>query len=307
MGKVGERNYHDLNAILTDLIDLVKKALPRHIQVSTELASGTLPVYLDAVEVRQVLLNLLLNAADAMPDGGLLALRTSRHQELPPLENLKGVLPRLPCICLTIEDTGCGISQRHIESVFDPFFTTKSKGSGLGLYNARITVEKHCGAISVQSKERIGTAFQIWLPEADFSESQRPQNRQPGASRCFLLVGQAGEMRERTAELLRSHNHGVVIAGPTDSLSELLESTDYQFDGAVVLVEPNDGGLQSLIAELRQHDKNFKIVLRMAGCAQDELDSRLLKQIDLVIGPELSEAHMLEKLQSLFEPTGKSP
>jgi PAS domain S-box-containing protein len=301
LGKVGECNYHDLNAIVTDLIDLVKKALPRHIQVSTELTRGTLAVCLDAVEFRQALLNLLLNAADAMPEGGLLTLRTSRHQELPALENLKGAPPRLPCVCLTIEDTGCGISQRHIASVFDPFFTTKSKGSGLGLYNARITVEKHHGAISVQSKERIGTTFQIWLPEADFSESQLVPPRRPGASRCFLLSGQAGEMRDRTAELLRGRDHAVVIAGPSDDLSELLESSDYQFDGAVVLVEPNDAGLHSLIGELRQHHKNFKIVLRLAGCAQDDLDSQLLKQIDLVINPDLPEADMLDKLQSLFE------
>src|SRR6202034_3693594 len=121
---------------------------------------------LDLVEFRQVVINLLLNAADAMPHGGQLTLRTSRHETMPKLENFKGTTPRPPCVCLTIKDTGTGIKQRNLAAIFDPFFTTKSKGSGLGLYNARIAVEKHQGAISVQSKEGIGTSFHIWLPQA---------------------------------------------------------------------------------------------------------------------------------------------
>ena len=131
LGQTGERNYHNLNEIAADLVELVGKILPRRICIRTELAAQSLPVYVDVVELHQVVINLLLNAADAMPQGGNLTLRTSRHEVLPPLENVKGVTPRLPCICLTIEDTGCGIKERHLASIFDPFFTTKSKGSGL--------------------------------------------------------------------------------------------------------------------------------------------------------------------------------
>ena len=99
------------------------KILPRRIRVGTELATGSLPVYVDIVELRQVVINLLLNAADAMPQGGSLTLRTSRHGKLPALENMKGTMPRPPCVCLTIQDTGCGIKERHLASIFDPFFT----------------------------------------------------------------------------------------------------------------------------------------------------------------------------------------
>src|SRR5208282_4856859 len=97
------------------------KILPRRILLATELSEAQLPVYLDVVEFRQVVINLLLNAADAMPQGGRLTLRTTRHQSLPVLENVKGALPRLPCICLTIQDNGTGIKQRHLASIFDPF------------------------------------------------------------------------------------------------------------------------------------------------------------------------------------------
>jgi signal transduction histidine kinase len=304
LGQTGERNYHNLNDITNDLVELVTKILPRRIQVKTELAGAPLPVYLDVVEFRQVVINLMLNAADAMPQGGRLTLRTSRHEALPALENKKGVTPRLPCVCLTIQDTGCGIKQRHLASIFDPFFTTKAKGSGLGLYNARIAIEKHQGLISVESKEAVGASFQLWLPEADFSESARVEEearRTPLARRSLLLVGQPGEMLDKTAELLRSHNYHIVVAASTDSLGELLHSSDYQFAGVLLLAEPNDPALNSLPGEVRQQKKDLKVVLKLAGCNQDDLDSQLLKGVDLLLNPDLSEADMLLKLKSFFD------
>lgn len=306
LGQTGERNYHNLNDIANDIVELVTKILPRRIRVRTELAPASLPVYIDVVEFRQVVINLMLNAADAMPQGGALTLRTERHPVLPALEHVKGVLPRSPAISLTIQDTGCGIKKRHLDSIFDPFFTTKSKGSGLGLYNARIAIEKHQGAISVDSEEGVGTRFHLWLPEADFSESSRADEeaRQARAARrSLLLVGQPGEVLDKTTELLRSHNYHVVIAA-ADSFGDLLQSGDYQFAGVLLLAEPNDRGLSSTPSEIRQVRKDIKIVLKTAGCDQDDLDPQLLKQVDLLLNLDLSESDMLLKLKSVFEQHG---
>lgn len=308
LGQTGERNYHNLNEIANDLLDLVKKILPRRIVMGTELDPAQLPVYLDVVEFRQVVINLMLNAADAMPQGGCLTLRTSRHETLPALEHFKGTLPRLPCICLTIEDSGTGIKQRHLASIFDPFFTTKSKGSGLGLYNARIAIEKHQGAISVVSQEGAGTSFHLWLPEADFSESARSEeeSRQARLARLsLLLIGQAGEVLDKTAELLRSHNYHIVVASSADNLGDLWQSGDYQFAGVILLAGPSDPALNSLPHELRQQKKDLKIVLKLAGCSQDDLDGQLLKGIDLLLNPDVSDADMLHKLQSLLDQNAK--
>ena len=307
VGQTGERNYHNLNDIAKDLVELITKILPRRIQLDTVLAPVQLPVYLDVVEFRQVVINLMLNAADAMPQGGCLTLLTQRHEELPVLENIKGVVPRLPCVCLTIEDTGCGIKQRHLASIFDPFFTTKSKGSGLGLYNARIAIEKHQGAISVISRERVGTSFQLWLPEADFSEPARLQEqarRAPSMRRSLLLVGQPGEVLDKTAEWLRSDNYHVVVAAGADNLGDLLQSSDYQFAGLLLLAEANNPSLNSLPAEVRQQKKDLKLVLKPAGCHPDDLDGQLLKGIDLLLSPDLSEADILRKLNSFFGRAG---
>jgi signal transduction histidine kinase len=307
LGQTGERNYHNLNDIVNDLVELVTKILPRRIQVKTELAATPLPVYLDVVEFRQVVINLMLNAADAMPQGGRLTLCTSRHEALPALENKKGVTPRLPSVCLTIQDTGCGIKQRHLASVFDPFFTTKAKGSGLGLYNARIAIEKHQGLISVDSAEGAGTSFRLWLPEADFAESARVQEearRTRLARRSLLLLGQSGEMLEKTAELLRSHNYYIVVAASSDSVGDLLQSSDYQFAGVLLLAEPNDPALTSLLSEVRQEKKDLKVVLKLAGCNQDDLETQFLNNVDLLLNPDLSEADMLLKLKSFLDQNG---
>jgi len=307
LGQTGERNYHNLNEIAGDLVDLVTKILPRRIQLVADFSPAQLPAYLDVVEFRQVVINLLLNAADAMPRGGRLTLRTSRHEALPALENMKGTAPRLPCVCLAIEDTGSGIKQQHLASIFDPFFTTKAKGSGLGLYNARLAIEKLQGAISVISREGVGTTFQIWLPETDFSESRRVEataSRNNQARRNLLLLGLPGEVFDKTAELLRSHNYQIVTAASSDSLAQLLQSSDYHFDGVVLLAQPNDPVLNSLPAEVRQQNKNVKLVLKLAGCDQDDLDAQLLKGVDLLLNPDLSESDMLLKLKTFFDKSG---
>ena len=173
-GKTGDRNYYNLNEVATEVAELIRKVIPRRMQLALELATEALPVYLDAVELRQVVMNLVLNAVDAMPQNGRLVLRTAGFVELPTLVHCQGSPPRPPAASLTLQDTGCGIEPRHLASIFDPFFTTKpaNKGSGLGLYNARLFAEKHRGAITVDSTEGVGSSFHIWLPQADFTEAE---------------------------------------------------------------------------------------------------------------------------------------
>ena len=217
-GKTGDSNYHNLNEIATDLADLVRKIIPRRMEMSLELATEALPVYLDVVELRQVVINLVLNAIDAMPQTGRLVLRTSEgsvngidqskvdqadglandHLSIPLTDPnpMVGALPRPPAACLSVQDNGCGIKPRHLASIFDPFFTTKpmNKGSGLGLYNARLFIDKHRGAITVDSKEGAGSTFHLWLPQADFTEAaaEARSSQQAGIPHSPLDAGQPG-------------------------------------------------------------------------------------------------------------------
>jgi len=200
-GKTGESNYHNLNEITADLADLVRKVIPRRMELEVELSAEALPVYLDVVELRQVVINLVLNAIEAMPQTGRLVLRTSGFAKLTPLENFQGTLPRLPAARLSVEDNGFGIKPLHLPSIFDPFFTTKpmNKASGLGLYNARLFIDKHRGAITVESKEGTGSTFHLWLPQADFTEAaaesaQPPRTIGPGIP---PIAGQPGDQEKQ--------------------------------------------------------------------------------------------------------------
>ena len=231
LGKTGDRNYHNLNDIIAEIQDLVRKIIARRIQISVHLSSGQLPLYVDAVEFRQTIINLALNAAEAMPEKGALEIHTSLQTEWPAPAHVQGVVPRLPCVRLSIRDNGCGINARHLDSIFDPFFTTKSanKGSGLGLYNARLFVEKHRGAISVESAEGQGTTFHIWLPQADFSEAERQTASQPAVPArrlSLLLLGAPGRRLDDIAELLRMGGYHVTTAQTLDAADAALRSED---------------------------------------------------------------------------------
>lgn len=193
-GKTGDRNYYNLNEVATEVAELIRKVIPRRMQLVLESATEALPVYLDVVELRQVVMNLVLNAVDAMPQNGRMVLRTAGFAELPTLAHCQGSPPRPPAACLTIQDTGCGIKPRHLASIFDPFFTTKlaNKGSGLGLYNARLFAEKHHGAITVDSTEGVGSSFHIWLPQADFTEAEM-EAKQSAPDRPAPLIENNGK------------------------------------------------------------------------------------------------------------------
>lgn len=300
-GKPGSRSYHDLNAVTEDAVELLRKVIPRRIEVATHFEGTALPLYVDPVEFRQVVINMALNAADAMPDRGRLSFETSRHARLPALQHFEGTLPRLPCACLTVEDNGSGIKAHHLPSIFDPFFTTKAmnKGSGLGLYNARLFVEKHHGAISVESAEGRGTTFKIWLPQADFTEVEQALESTRRRRLCVLLAGRKGKSLESMAEFLRQNNYLVVLAD--GKAEELLQSPEYQFDALLVQVGAKENGPLALLAAARKLKLPLKLILQIVGCNQDELETQFLQRADLVISSEMAQDAVLEELAALFE------
>lgn len=302
-GKVGERNYHNLNDLVKDTVDVVKKIIPKRIEVITEFSTDGLPLYIDAVEFRQVLINLTLNAADAMPNEGKLQFRTSLKKTACEPENFHGAMPNLPVVCLSVSDTGVGIPPRHLKAIFDPFFTTKamSKGTGLGLYNARLFVEKHRGGISVESREGEGTAFTVWLPQADFTESEREAREAAEQRHTLLIVGQPA-MAEPPGKFLREHGYYTVVAPAGERALELLNSPDYEFDGILAVVTAEDVAAADIFSQLSGPNAKVKKFLQVVGCNQDELDMELLRRADVVFSNDLPEPELISKLARTLAP-----
>ncbi len=300
-GKTGTRTYQNLNDVVKESVELLRAVVPRRVELAMELGTETLALYVDVVELQQVLINLALNASEAMPERGRLTIRTARHETLPALTHPVGVLPRLPATSVAVIDTGSGIKPRLLPFLFDPFFTTKpmNRGSGLGLYHARLFAEKHQGAISVDSQENVGTTFHVWLPMADFTEADQALEQAIRRRRTLLVAGAPGKMRDSTVELLRLNNYQVV-PGAQDA-EDLLRSSDYQFDGVLLLAERTDPQPASLACLVRQQKLPVKIIVKTVGCQPEELAAPLFSRADLLISADMPEDVILDKLAATFD------
>jgi signal transduction histidine kinase len=310
-GRIGERGYHDLNELSRDLVELTRRLIPRHIRVEVHYAPQPLPVFADPVEFRQVALNLILNAVDSMPDSGVLRISTVKRDEavVPGAASFEtGSIPRPPCVGLAIEDTGCGIPARHIAKIFDPFFTTKpvNRGSGLGLYNARLFVEKHHGLISVDSVEGTGTTFRVWLPEADFTESDRWIEPESEQRSTLLLLGGPGAGLNSMAALLRRNGYGVAVETQEDSALQLIDSPDYEFGALVVQLGADGSSGERLLQEIRKRRLPFKIVLQVLTGNDDEIPAGLMSEASLVLPRDLPEEELIVQVARLLKGTGRT-
>lgn len=305
-GMPGEKNFHDLNEIVRSMAEILRKVLPRRVKVGVELASDPCPVYLDAVELRQVLVNLALNAAEAMPQGGQLLFRTSIHYERPPVVPVQGQWPRLPLIGLAVQDTGMGIPARLLHAIFDPFFTTKplGKGSGLGLYNTRLFVERHGAAISVETAENQGTTFHLWFPQAELDAP--PQSAAPSCTssrsvrHTLLVVGPPGTALDQLVARLREIGLYVAPAHSESEALELLHSPYFHFTGLMILCTEGGRPQGRLLDRVRAENLPLKTFF-LTTCNQDELDTTLLERVDLVLPADLPPAEWQQRLRSVLD------
>jgi signal transduction histidine kinase len=301
-GKIGERSYHDFNEIVKEAVDLVSKIIPRTVKLEYELLTEAVPVFVDPVEANHTIINLSLNAIEAMPKGGTLKFRTFIQHTNHELPFHVGKLTRFPAVCLEITDTGNGIKESQLKAIFDPFFTTKSvnKGSGLGLYNARLFAEKHQGAISVVSTEGKGSTFGIWVPQANFSEAERSQAASYGKRHTLMLIGDAGEHLDGLAEFLRTVGYYVVVAASDEIAKETLISGEYLFNGVFVVIESKDKTFSNIIDHITSNNNNIRSIIQIRGVNQDEIDPKLIERVDLVLPPEAPFELIQRKLERLL-------
>jgi len=162
--KTPEKAYCDLNALIADSLQLIEQpAQVENIELITDLDEALPEVWLDENLVKQVIMNMLVNARHAIDDGGSITIKTrlSPGYLVPDFDNVIRDMAEI-----TIRDTGCGIPGEDLQKIFDPFFTTKGvgKGTGLGLSVSHGTIETHGGAIEVESEVGEGTEFRVYLP-----------------------------------------------------------------------------------------------------------------------------------------------
>ena len=168
-GIEGEHAEIQLKHLIREIEELIKEAFPKTIEVRSQIPKDLLPVIGDATQLHQVLMNLCVNARDAMPEGGILTL-SAENVELDETYARMHIEARpIRYVVLKVEDTGTGMAPGIVEKIFDPFFTTKEpgKGTGLGLSTAHSIAKSHGGFINVYSEVGKGSAFKVYIPAAD--------------------------------------------------------------------------------------------------------------------------------------------
>jgi two-component system cell cycle sensor histidine kinase/response regulator CckA len=240
----------DLNALVSDMGKMLKRLIGMHIELTTNLSTTSCQVKAEQSQIEQVLVNLVVNARDAMPEGGKLLIETSN---LDVNESLAGSFPFLqpgPYVLLTVSDTGIGMDANTQRHIFEPFFTTKGPGQGTGLGLATVygVVKQSSGGLTVDSQLGKGSTFKIFLPRtqepAIAPASDKPSAKVSKGTGTILLVDDEEALLNLTAERLKECGYSVLPA--RDGIQALEIARSFQGPIHLLLTDimmPRMGGL----------------------------------------------------------------
>jgi PAS domain S-box-containing protein len=211
----------DVNDLIGEVVRLLSPILGKHIEVETALSGDAWPAFVDRSQLSTALVNLAINARDAMPNGGKLTFSTGNFTLGVPEAMARGVERAGDYVAIEVGDTGTGIPRADIERIFDPFFSTKEvgRGTGLGLSMVFGFAKQSRGSVDVRSEEGNGTTFRIYLPKADISALQPPLQDDPpaqGGSETILCVEDDRKIRDYVTMQLAHLGYKVIVAGNAD-------------------------------------------------------------------------------------------
>jgi signal transduction histidine kinase/FixJ family two-component response regulator len=264
----------DVNALIRSNESLLRRTLRETIELRFELSAGAGCIEIDPNEFEQLLLNLVLNARDAIEEHGVLTIATS----LCDTDRCSSASAESPCVCVDVRDTGVGMSAETLEHIFDPFFTTKEsgEGTGLGLSSVYSIVRQAGGRIDVQSEPGSGAEFRLYFPlRAAAPNKQRsgsPDGVVAGGTETILLVEDDDAVRSSAALVLESFGYGVLVAArPEEALTIAREGS--RIDLVLTdVVMPGMSGVE-LAAKLTKLRPGIPVQF-MSGYAQIAVEQR---------------------------------
>jgi PAS domain S-box-containing protein len=222
----------DLNAMVADLEEMFSRTIGEHIDLVVMLAAGPTLIQSDRGQIEQVLLNLVLNARDAMPDGGTLTIETRHNQLDEEYARLHPGAAPGQHVQLAVSDTGIGMVADVASHIFEPFFTTKAKGhgTGLGLATVHGIVTAAGGAMSVYSEQSIGTTFRLNFPASDVpvDSAMEAAPDAHGNGETILVVEDEAAVLELTSRILRHAGYTVLEAATFEVALSLAAANDFQ-------------------------------------------------------------------------------
>ncbi len=216
-GIEGERNPLQANNIISEIEKVAKETFPRNIEIRTNVRKDLFTISGDATQLHQVVMNLCVNARDAMPDGGILKISAKNFFVDENYARLHTEAKVGSYITIAVSDNGIGIPLEIMDRIFEPFFTTKEfgKGTGLGLSTALAIVKSHGGFINVDSEVGKGTKFKVYLPavKTEVQKGEEQFKSSIGHGELILIAEDEGSIREITSSTLETHGYKVLTAG----------------------------------------------------------------------------------------------
>jgi two-component system cell cycle sensor histidine kinase/response regulator CckA len=270
----------DLNELITDMTAMLGRLIGEHIEVSLRLAPDLPPALADRGQLEQVVMNLVVNARDAMPGGGRVTIETS-NIELQASSSHDEAIMQGPYVLLAITDTGTGMSEDTLRHLFEPFFTTKEigKGTGLGLSTTYGIVKQSKGYIWVDSELGRGTTFKVYLPRSDRDapfETHSTTITAPvqQASETVLLVEDEAGVRLLSKRILANAGYHVLEAANGDDAEKVFSEHGDSIDLLVTdVIMPGCGGPE-LLSRLRVRKPTLR-VLFMSGYTEQSSAHKL--------------------------------
>jgi PAS domain S-box-containing protein len=307
-GMEGERVPVQLRALITDMSGIIRETFHKNIITRRETPPDIWLVSGDETQLHQVLMNLCVNARDAMPEGGTLTLKLE-NQEFD--ESFARMTPGARpgrYVCLSVTDTGEGIAPEHLDKIYDPFFTTKElgKGTGLGLSTVLGIVQSHGGFIQVHSQPGRGTQFKVYLPASETTEAQpASQANQPlpqGGGELVLVVDDEKSVRQVTRKLLERNGYRVIEAA--EGADGITQYVAHQKEVQVVVTDlamPVMDG-PAFIRVLRRLNPQVRIIAVSGYQSKSRLPADLGVPGEAHLSKPFTGAMLLQTLQRVLHP-----
>lgn len=306
-GVQGDRTPQRIDELIGETRGMIDHILPKSIRIETSVPPGLPAVVGDATELTQVLMNLCINARDAMPEGGVLTIEaesvflngTSKrmHPDARPGEY----------VCIKVTDTGVGMTPEVLDRIFDPFFTTKEvgRGTGLGLATVQGIVKGHGGFITVYSEPGLGSKFSIFLPAtstgADRASVSSSAAGSVGQNRTVLLVDDEEAILQMTSAALEDAGYRVLSA--KDGTEAIRTFSAHRKDVAAVVLDmmmPNVDGLQ-VLDELRRIDPDVNVIVCSGLQTKEREQEARLRGAKAFLAKPYSDEHLRQALSDVLQ------
>ncbi|WP_415909996.1 PAS domain S-box protein [Oleiharenicola sp. Vm1] len=306
-GVEGERTIVQPRYLLKEVAQLAEETFPRSIEIHVENGKDVPTIRGDVTQLHQVLLNLAVNARDAMPQGGRLTL--GARSVAVDAERARALAPFAPgnYVELTVADTGIGMTDEVLEHMFEPFFTTKprGKGTGLGLSTVYGIVRSHGGKVEVDTQLGRGTTFRVLLPEVVDQPAPRPptpaERALEGGGRRVLVVDDEEAIRTVLAQTLRRHGFDPVTVADGVQALQLFRLRPEAYHAAIVdLMMPRMHGAE-VIRELRAIMPTLRIVYSSGFAGGDDMVAEVTElaagEVNAFLPKPFREEELLEALR----------